>query len=129
MHFCIFIATSTLFSMLANSNLLFFLFPLTYNLSMLFFMWEPVCIVTNFLLPWSMPLRFSFLQFKGPNYIKRQTVQLFSPWIKLLLQTLVFSSFGIATGHYNSKFPAYILIEKKRKNNIYIYIYIYIYIL
>ena len=64
----------------------------TSNLSSLGF--NALCIVMSFIVLWSICLRSTLVHFKnGPEYLTRQITQVFVPFIRVLLYSLVSSSF------------------------------------
>ena len=67
-----------------------------YKLSMSSFGWKVLCIVSNFLVLWSICLSSSLIHFKnGPGYLTRETTQVFIPFIRFPQQNFVSISFLI----------------------------------
>ena len=66
----------------------------TYSLSMSSLGCNVLCMVISFLVPWSIYLSSSHVHFKkGPEYLARETAQVFIPLIRFLLHSFVSSSF------------------------------------
>ena len=79
-------------------------FCIVFKFSSSFFSWlihtisslesKPLCIVINFLVLWLICLSFSLIHSKkGPEYLTRETVQVFIPLMRFLLQSLVLRIF------------------------------------
>ena len=91
--------TVTLSSMLPNTLLLTFLD--SYNISLLSLRYKALSIVINFYVFWAICLSFSLVYFKnGPNYLTRETTQLFIALMRFLLQALVSRSFLVRLSYF-----------------------------